>query len=111
MPSRTLAAKPDSLNGSVFGYQGNPSWAMVTLQPPIEQGDRFQPQVVTRAGRYTASAPELTARLGVGGAPRGPVPSTYASHWSRPVPAADVVHGLSRWPSWSPGCRARWVPR
>jgi anti-sigma factor RsiW len=37
--------------GTVFGYQGQPSWAMVTLQPSIPE-DRFQVQVVTRDGRY-----------------------------------------------------------
>jgi Putative zinc-finger len=38
--------------GTVFGYQGQPSWAMVTLQPPIPEEGRFQVQVVTRDGRY-----------------------------------------------------------
>jgi hypothetical protein len=37
--------------GTVFGYQGQPSWAMVTLQSPIREG-QFQAQVVTRDGRY-----------------------------------------------------------
>jgi hypothetical protein len=38
--------------GTVFGYQGNPSWAMVTLQPSIQDKGRFQLEVVTRDGRY-----------------------------------------------------------
>jgi hypothetical protein len=38
--------------GTVFGYQGQPSWAMVTLQSSIQREDRFQVQVVTRDGRY-----------------------------------------------------------
>jgi hypothetical protein len=38
--------------GTVFGYQGKPSWAMVTLQSPVQQEGRFQVQVVTRDGRY-----------------------------------------------------------
>jgi anti-sigma factor RsiW len=38
--------------GTAFGYQGQPSWVMVTLQPPIQQEGRFQVQVVTRDGRY-----------------------------------------------------------
>jgi hypothetical protein len=38
--------------GTVFGYQGQPSWVMVTLQPPIQQEGRFQVQAVTRNGRY-----------------------------------------------------------
>jgi hypothetical protein len=38
--------------GTVFGYQGKPSWAMVTLQPSIHGEGRFQIQVVTRDGRY-----------------------------------------------------------
>jgi hypothetical protein len=37
--------------GTVFGYQGQPSWAMVTLQPSIQER-RYQVQVVTRDGRY-----------------------------------------------------------
>jgi Putative zinc-finger len=38
--------------GTVFGYQGHPSWVMVTLQPSIPEKGRFQVQVVTRDGRY-----------------------------------------------------------
>jgi hypothetical protein len=38
--------------GTVFGYQGQPSWAMATLQPPTRDQDRFQVQAVTRDGRY-----------------------------------------------------------
>jgi Putative zinc-finger len=38
--------------GTVFGYQGQPSWAMVTLQSSIQEEGRFQVQVVTRDGRY-----------------------------------------------------------
>jgi hypothetical protein len=40
--------------GTVFGYQGQPSWAMVTLRPPIPAERRFQVQVLTRDGRYLA---------------------------------------------------------
>jgi hypothetical protein len=40
--------------GTVFGYQGQPSWAMVTLQPSTQEEGRFQVQVVTRDGRYLA---------------------------------------------------------
>jgi hypothetical protein len=39
--------------GTVFGYQGQPSWVMVTLQPSIQEG-RFQVHAVTRDGRYLA---------------------------------------------------------
>lgn len=38
--------------GTVFGYQGQPPWVMVTLQPPTRDDDRFQVQAVTRDGRY-----------------------------------------------------------
>jgi hypothetical protein len=38
--------------GTVFGYQGHPSWVMVTLQPPTRAEGRFRVQVVTRDGRY-----------------------------------------------------------
>jgi len=38
--------------GTVFGYQGQPPWVMVTLQPPIQEEGRFQVQAVTRDGRY-----------------------------------------------------------
>jgi anti-sigma-K factor RskA len=40
--------------GTVFGYQGQPSWAMATLQPSTQEEGRFQVQVVTRDGRYLA---------------------------------------------------------
>jgi hypothetical protein len=38
--------------GTVFGYQGQPSWAMVTLQSPTQEEGRFQVQAVTGDGRY-----------------------------------------------------------
>ena len=41
--------------GTVFGYQGQPSWAMVTLRPTIPAERRFRVQVLTRDGRYLAA--------------------------------------------------------
>lgn len=38
--------------GTVFGYQGQPSWVMMTLQSPVHGDGRFKVQVVTRDGRY-----------------------------------------------------------
>jgi hypothetical protein len=38
--------------GTVFGYQGQPSWVVVTLQLSIQEEGRFQVQAVTRDGRY-----------------------------------------------------------
>src|SRR5215218_1822450 len=38
--------------GTVFGYQGQPSWVMVTLQPSTRDAGRFQVQAVTHDGRY-----------------------------------------------------------
>jgi hypothetical protein len=40
--------------GTVFGYQGQPSWVMVTLQSSIQEESRFEVQVVTRDGRYVS---------------------------------------------------------
>src|SRR5918996_1445705 len=37
--------------GTVFGYQGQPSWVMVTLAPSIPAKGRVQVQVLTRDGR------------------------------------------------------------
>jgi Putative zinc-finger len=45
---------PQGRVGTVYGYQGRPSWVMVTLQPPIRERGRFQVGVVTRDGRYLA---------------------------------------------------------
>jgi hypothetical protein len=41
--------------GIVFGYQGQPSWATVTLRPPFLVQHRFRVEVVTRDGRYLAA--------------------------------------------------------
>ena len=38
--------------GTVFGYQGRPSWVMLTMEPSTRTDGRFQVQVVTRDGRY-----------------------------------------------------------
>jgi anti-sigma factor RsiW len=43
---------PPGRVGTVFGYQGQPSWVMVTLQPSIQAERRFRVQVLTRDGRY-----------------------------------------------------------
>ena len=40
--------------GAVFGYEGNPSWVMATLQPPSGREGVYRVQVVTREGRYLA---------------------------------------------------------
>jgi hypothetical protein len=37
--------------GTVYGYQGQPSWVMATLQPSTPHEGRFQVVVVTRDGR------------------------------------------------------------
>jgi hypothetical protein len=46
---------PQGRVGTVFGYQGQPSWATVTLRSPIPLERRFQVQVVTHDGRYLAA--------------------------------------------------------
>jgi hypothetical protein len=46
---------PQGRAGTVFGYQGQPSWATVTLRPPIPAARRFRVQVLTRDGRYLAA--------------------------------------------------------
>jgi hypothetical protein len=38
--------------GTVFGYEGRPSWVMVTLQPPLDEERQFDVQVVTSDGKY-----------------------------------------------------------
>jgi hypothetical protein len=43
---------PQGRIGTVFGYQGQPPWVMVTLQQSTQEEGRFQVQVVTRDGRY-----------------------------------------------------------
>jgi hypothetical protein len=42
----------DGRVGTVFAYQGDPSWAMVSIQPSFPEEGRFRVQVVTRDGRY-----------------------------------------------------------
>jgi hypothetical protein len=43
---------PQGRVGSVFGYQGRPSWVMMTLQPSAGQQGPYRVQVVTQDGRY-----------------------------------------------------------
>lgn len=42
----------DGRVGTVFAYQGDPSWAMVSIQPSFPEDGGFHVQVVTRDGRY-----------------------------------------------------------
>jgi hypothetical protein len=54
--------------GTVFGYQGQPSWVMVTLRPAVRDEGPFQVQVVTRDGRYLPLGDaHLTGTRGVWG--------------------------------------------
>ena len=54
--------------GTVFGYQGQPSWVMVTLRPPIPAQRRFRVEVLTRDRRYLdAGAAVLGGANGVWG--------------------------------------------
>jgi hypothetical protein len=46
---------PQGRAGTVFGYQGQPPWATVTLRAPIAAERRFRVQVLTRDGRYLAA--------------------------------------------------------
>jgi hypothetical protein len=45
---------PQGRVGTVFGYEGRPSWVMVTLQPPMQEGRAFEIRVITLEGRYLA---------------------------------------------------------
>ena len=40
--------------GTVFGYQGQPSWMVVTVEPSAPDAGQLQVQAVTRDGRYLA---------------------------------------------------------
>ncbi|MBO0817359.1 MAG: hypothetical protein J2P30_19710 [Actinobacteria bacterium] len=43
---------PTGTVGTVFGYQGRPSWLFATVQLPASGPRRFNVQLITRAGRY-----------------------------------------------------------
>jgi hypothetical protein len=38
--------------GTVFGYEGQPSWVMVTLDSGVSEGRRLEVRIATRAGTY-----------------------------------------------------------
>ena len=38
--------------GTVFGYQGQPSWMVVSVRPGVPDEGRLQVQALTRDGRY-----------------------------------------------------------
>jgi hypothetical protein len=43
---------PTGTLGSVFGYQGQPSWLFATLNLPAAQPERFNVQLITRDGKH-----------------------------------------------------------
>jgi Putative zinc-finger len=50
---------PNGRAGTVFGYQGRPSWVVTTLRSPVGPEGVSRVQVVTRDGRYVAVGPAL----------------------------------------------------
>jgi Putative zinc-finger len=54
---------PGGRAGTVFGYQGQPSWMVVSVQPSIPDTGPLQVEAVTRDGRYLTLG---TAILGGG---------------------------------------------
>jgi len=52
---------PTGTAGTVFGYQGNPSWLWATVHLPNASAQRFNVQLITRDGRHL---PAGTAVLG-----------------------------------------------
>jgi hypothetical protein len=42
---------PTGILGSVFGYQGQPSWVFATLSRPVAQPEHYDVQLITRDGR------------------------------------------------------------
>jgi hypothetical protein len=54
---------PHGRVGTVFGYQGQPSWMVATTQPSTPSSGQLQVQALTRDGRYLALG---TAVLGGG---------------------------------------------
>lgn len=52
---------PAGTVGTLFGYQGRPSWLWATLHIPVAGAQRFNVQIVTRDGRHL---PAGTAVLG-----------------------------------------------
>jgi hypothetical protein len=67
--------------GTVFGYQGRPSWVMLTMEPSTRTDGRFQVEVVTRDGRYLPVGDAV-----IGGAERT---------WGAELPVdLSVVHEL-----------------
>jgi hypothetical protein len=43
---------PAGTLGSVFGYQGQPSWLFATLNQPTAQPEHYEVQLITRDGRH-----------------------------------------------------------
>ena len=43
---------PTGTLGSVFGYQGQPSWLFATLNQPTAQPEHYEVQLITRDGRH-----------------------------------------------------------
>jgi hypothetical protein len=52
---------PTGRAGTLFGYQGNPSWLWATVHMPDTGAQRFTVQLITRDGRHL---PAGTAVLG-----------------------------------------------
>jgi hypothetical protein len=96
---------PTGTVGTVFGYQGRPSWLFATVHLPNTGAERFDVELVTRDGRHL---PAGTAVLGgTHGTWGAPIPIDLTNLAQLRFVAADgqvtIVANLNARTPWGPG--------
>jgi len=96
---------PTGTLGSVFGYQGQPSWLFATLNRPAAQPEHYDVQLITRDGRHLSLGETVLGGTHSTWGAKIPVKLTQVSQlrFEAASGQATMVADFSPSSPWSPG--------
>ena len=96
---------PTGTLGSVFGYQGQPSWLFATLNRPAAQPEHYDVQLITRDGRHLSLGETVLGGTHSTWGGKIPVKLTQVSQlrFEAASGQATMVADFSPHSPWSPG--------
>jgi hypothetical protein len=96
---------PAGTLGSVFGYQGQPSWLFATLNQPTAQPEHYDVQLVTRDGRHLSLGETVLGGTDRTWGAQIPVTLTQVSQlrFQAASGQSTIIANLNPRNPWSPG--------